>query len=83
MAKTHKVTVRIEEDLREKAHKATEEMGMSLSEYIYKQLTLLVKRKDLNDQLLSTEQQLSESLPKKPVGVTSLVGLDGVLKRKN
>ncbi|MCD9517136.1 type II toxin-antitoxin system RelB/DinJ family antitoxin [Photobacterium carnosum] len=83
MAKTHKVTIRIEEDMRKKAHEATEEMGLSLSEYIYKQLTLLVKRKELNDQLLSTERQMAETLPKKPVGVTSLVGPNGVLKKRN
>lgn len=83
MAKTHKVTIRIEEDLRNKAHKATEEMGLTLSEYIHNQLTLLVKRKDLNDQLLNTEQQLRETLPKKPVGVTSLTGVNRGLIRGN
>jgi len=64
MTKTHKLTIRIEEDLRERAHKATQDMGMSLSEYVHRQLTLLVDRKELNEKLLKIDQELNESPPK-------------------
>lgn len=72
MAKTHKITIRIEEDLRDKAHAAIEEMGMSLSEYVHTQLELVVRRKELNEQLISTEKQLTDH-PKRPVGVSWLI----------
>lgn len=74
MSKSHKVTVRIEEDLRRRAHEASIEMGMSLSEYVYRQISLLVETKDLRDRLEIVESELNK-IPRH-VGVNSLLMSD-------
>lgn len=60
MAKQHKLTVRIDDDIRDKAHEAAKELGLSLSDYVRGQIERLVRQREIRQLHAKYEQELIE-----------------------
>lgn len=73
MKKTSQINIRIGEKLKEEGMTAANEIGMSLSEYVIRQIQLLVHRKELRDHAIQVDSEIHTGEAKGHFGINALI----------